>query len=87
MRGGEGGWRGGARDKRKGVNTRGMVHIFRIPRADETAKVLRQNDTRASRGGGKKKLERNMQNKLGRERKAARGVAKRGRGGEGERGS
>lgn len=44
--------------------------------------------TRGLRGeGGKKKLERNMQNKLGRERKAARGVAKRGRGGEGERGS
>lgn len=56
MRGGEGGWRGGARDKRKGVNTRGMVHIFRIPRADETANVLRQNDTRASLGGGGKCL-------------------------------
>lgn len=33
------------------------------------------------------KLERNMQNKLGRRRKAARIVAKRGRGGERKRGS
>lgn len=44
--------------------------------------------TRGLRGeGGGEMLERNMQNKLGQERKAARGVAKRGRGGEGERGS
>lgn len=41
--------------------TRGRASIhrngayFSDPRADEMAKVLRQNDTRASRGGGKKK--------------------------------
>lgn len=29
---------------------------FSDPRADETAEVLRQNDTRASRGGGEKCL-------------------------------
>lgn len=65
----------------------GMVHIFRIR---ELMKWLKSSVkmTRVLRGEGKKKkLERNMQNKLGRERKAARGVAKRGRGGEGERGS
>lgn len=68
----------------RGVNIQEMC-IFSDLRADETAKALRQNDTRACREG--KKLERNMQNKLGWERKAARGVAKRGRGGESERGS
>lgn len=69
----------------RGVNILEMC-IFLSLQADETAKVLCQNDT-----GGferrKKKLERNMQNKLREERKAVRGVVKRGGGGESERGS
>lgn len=44
------------RETRGRASIHGEWCIFRIPRADETAKVLRQNDTRASRGGGKKSL-------------------------------
>lgn len=68
----------------RGVNIQEMC-IFLDLRADEHLKSSVKM-TRGLRREGKKH-ERNMQNKLGQERKAARGVAKRGRGGESERGS